>query len=112
MQKINILGTVYTLEFITEEEDKELKEHDGYINKYLKTIVISTVDDWDDEKAKEIYQRKVLRHEIIHAFLNELGLHENTVHRSAWAMNEEMVDWFAWMFPKIQKVYEEAECDE
>ena len=47
---------------------------------------------------------KVKRHEIIHAFLFESGLAEN----SAWAQNEEMVDFFAIQFPKLLKAFETA----
>ena len=52
--------------------------------------------------------RKVLRHEIIHAFLNESGLREN----SEWAYNEEMIDWLAIMIPKINKCFEDSNCSE
>ncbi|WP_394967432.1 hypothetical protein [Candidatus Allofournierella merdipullorum] len=50
--------------------------------------------------------RKIIRHEIIHAFLFESGLAEN----SDWAQIEEMVDFFAIQFPKLQKAFEEAEA--
>lgn len=54
--------------------------------------------------------KKTLRHEIIHAFLTESGLHGNTYNvDGGWAMNEEMVDWFAIQSPKIMRVFEELE---
>ena len=55
-----------------------------------------------DEKEQEIYRKKTLRHEIIHAFLNESGLSDSSNQFDGeWAKNEEMVDWFAIQAPKI-----------
>lgn len=42
-----------------------------------------------------------MRHEVIHAFLFESGLAENSNTSDAWAVNEEMVDWLAIQAPKI-----------
>lgn len=59
--------------------------------------------DFEDFSA---LQRKTLRHEIVHAFLAESGLFNNTYNvEVGWAMNEEMVDWFAIQSPKIFKIY-------
>lgn len=49
------------------------------------------------------FEKKVLRHEVIHAFLGESGLRNN----SYWAENEEMVDWLAIQAPKIFKTFQE-----
>lgn len=58
------------------------------------------------------YQKKVLRHEIVHAFLYESGLWQNAYGSKCWAKNEEMIDWMAIQIPKIQRAYKEAYCDE
>ena len=50
------------------------------------------------------YRKQVIRHELIHAFLCESGLHENC----KWH-NEEMVDWLAIQAPKLQKIFKETE---
>lgn len=55
----------------------------------------------------EIYKRSVLRHEIIHAFLYESVLDASSSTSGAWAINEEMCDWFAIQSPKIFKVFQE-----
>ncbi|MFD1464645.1 hypothetical protein ACFQ4L_00875 [Lapidilactobacillus mulanensis] len=44
---------------------------------------------------------KDTRHELIHAFLCESGLAEN----SDWAQNEEVVDWIARQFPKLFETF-------
>ena len=56
----------------------------------------------------EEYKKNVLRHEIIHAFLYESGLQNNSACGGAWAQNEEMIDWIAIRFSKIQKAFKEA----
>ena len=61
-------------------------------------------------KDLEWYEKKILRHEIIHAFLFESGLAENSATSESWATNEEMVDFFAIQFPKILSIYEELQC--
>ena len=48
------------------------------------------------------YGKQLMRHEIVHAFLSESGLSANALSPDgAWALNEEMVDWFAIQGPKI-----------
>ena len=60
-------------------------------------------DSMDDFKVE---QQRIIRHEILHAFLCESGLIGNTYSvENGWAKNEEMVDWFAIQSPKIYKVY-------
>lgn len=57
----------------------------------------------------EAYIKKVLRHEIVHAFLFESGLGENMhcLINSGWH-DEQIVDWFAYQGPKIIKAWESA----
>ena len=46
---------------------------------------------------------------IIHAFLLESGLDSNSNSADSWAVNEEMVDWFAIQSPKIFKLFNKLE---
>lgn len=62
---------------------------------------------FNDEEEKDSYAKSCLRHEIVHAFLNESGLKESASKCDIWSKNEEMVDWIAIQFPKILKVYEQ-----
>lgn len=53
--------------------------------------------------------KQVLRHEIVHAFLNESGLvYNSNFSMQGWATNEEMVDWIAWNGEKLHKAWKEA----
>ena len=110
--KIDILGTIYTLKFKTKKEDMLLETRDGYTDNYKKRIVViqdkEFCDSWDKE-AIEIYKKKVLRHEIIHAYLYESGLDVNSNKAYSWAENEEMVDWFAIQSPKLFEIYKKLD---
>ena len=106
--KVSILGTEYAIEYRSSKEDKILEDSDGYTDLYSKLIVV--VNDEDGNiKDYNAYRKKVLRHEIVHAFLYESGLAHNSIQvESAWAMNEEMVDFFAIQGEKIYKAWQEV----
>ena len=107
---VNILGTDYTIEERTIEEDSFLKDCDGYCDKTTKQIVISKPAPNADLGDFEWYRKKLMRHEIIHAFLFESGLHENFEHAKQYGHDETTIDWFAIQFPKIHKAFEEVGC--
>lgn len=108
-KKINILGTEYTIEERTMAEDKLLEECDGYCDKTTKEIVVTVFDDKEYTLHNpEWYIKKVTRHEIIHAFLFESGLHESL--NNEGGHDEQMVDWFAVQSPKIFKAFEQVGC--
>lgn len=73
--KVKILGTSYSISYKSPTEDPLLKECDGYCDESSKKIVVTTQNGNLDDFKK--YQKKCLRHEIIHAFLFESGLAEN-----------------------------------
>lgn len=103
---VNICGTEYTIRFIPEEEDDILKDYDGYCDETVKEVVVKKYKRGEpgSKKNLEFQEQKNKRHEIIHAFLFESGLAEN----SEWAQNEEMVDWIAKQGPKLIKAWQEA----
>ena len=106
-RKVQILGVTYTIKHQSESENEKLKNCDGYCDWTTKEIVVErevhgTLGDMD------IYVRKVLRHEIVHAFLLESGLHESSGGVDAWAANETMVDWIARQGQKIYAAWKEA----
>lgn len=106
-RKVNILGTDYTIYEESESENRLLQGCDGYCDWTTKEIVVEREMEGNlgDMNA---YVRKVLRHEIVHAFLLESGLHECSGESEAWASNEAMVDWFARQGQKIYAAWREA----
>lgn len=100
-----VLGTPYTIEDSNEMDDANLEFNDGYCDPSTKKIVIKTFEhSTDSMEDLNAYRKKVVRHELIHAFLYESGLHADS-----WAINEELVDWVALQFPKLQKAFEQCE---
>ena len=111
-KKVQILGTTYKIFFRNEENEHRLVENWGFCDFFAKEIYIR--DDINKETEDschnlENFKKKVIRHEILHAFLYESGLRENTFKIGAWAENEEMVDWMAIQFPKLYKIYKELD---
>ena len=104
---VHILGTVYTIREQSELENKLLGGCDGYCDWTTKEIVVER-EIQGTLKDMEVYIRKVLRHEIVHAFLMESGLAECSGATDCWALQETMVDWFARQGPKIYEAWAEA----
>ncbi len=107
MITVNILGTEYTVVETDKETDKRLSDCDGLCDKSSKEIVITTEYKESELANWEWYRKKILRHEIIHAFFFESGLMENFENKP-YGIMETHVDWFANQFPKIQKAFEEV----
>ena len=103
---INVLGAEYTVTLTTEQSEPRLEGCDGFCDETTREIVVENYKrNLPGSKGKlELQEQKNLRHEILHAFLFESGLAEN----SDWAQNEEMVDWVAKQGPKIIKAWQEA----
>ena len=103
---INVLGTEYKILELSENEDDTLKERElnGYFDGTIKRIALRTDYDVSAGAVGDIIRlkRKVLRHELIHAYLYESGLS----YQCHWAENEEMVDWFALQMPKLFNLFE------
>lgn len=103
---IDVLGTAYTVWIRSETEDPFLKDCDGYTDKSTKSIVVCSESPDNELRNFEWYQKKVLRHEIIHAFLFESGLDCCWTHGNGH--DETYVDWIAMQYPKIAKAIQEA----
>ena len=105
---VNVLGTEYTIKKSNRVEDLGLEHADGYCDTSTKTIVIDTFKIYEGQPDAlgnfDDYEKKVIRHELVHAFLFESGLTANS-----WAKDEEIVDWIACQFPKLQNAF--AQCN-
>ena len=100
--KLNILGSVWSLVSKTEEEEKRLKDVAGFTDYSTRELVVAdTPDDSYTIGDPHEHMQQTIRHEIIHAFLAESGIWCDSASAEHWSMNEEMVDWMAFQFPKI-----------
>lgn len=114
--KINVLGTKYLIHRVNYGQDETIEKmhYGGYCSNIKKEIVILNLKshpDWKDETDEAIRKTEntTVRHELIHAFLNESGLQWNAfTPENAWAKNEEMVDWIAIQSPKLLAAFQEA----
>lgn len=108
-KKVNILGTEYTIETQSESENPKLKECNGLCEQYSKKIILNDLAEQKQDimcvENVEEFEKKVLRHEIFHAFFGESGLRGS----SDYAENEELIDWLAVQSPKIFKAFQELD---
>ena len=114
---VNVLGQDYMIEFKKPGEDYLLtgihEQAFGVMDAMKKKIILrdrSGDSAWKkaDEYCVLEWTKKTLRHEIVHAFLFESGLHKQAKACGSWAENEESVDWLAIQGPKIMKAWTEA----
>ena len=98
---VNILGTEYKVSRQNKSQNPKLEDNVGLCEMYSKEIILDDFSEIREEKmaVENIaeYEKKVMRHEIVHAYLGESGLRSC----SDYAENEELVDWIAIMLPKI-----------
>ena len=103
--KLEILGSEWSIKFGGKDKYPNLADNDGYTDTSTKAIVVDDMSkhksDVSEKENMQYYQRQVIRHEIIHAYLAESGLDGNGGYCDHWEFNEEMVDWFAIQLPKI-----------
>lgn len=106
---VNILGSKWTIKEQSEDENELLKDCDGYSDWTIKEIVVER-ENYGTLKDMQKYINKVLRHEIVHAFLFESGLAECSGEAESWAKSETMVDWIARQGQKIYRAWQEADA--
>ena len=112
---INVLGTIYTVSISNSKKNPRLKDFDGFCDTSSKEICVNDFTDMDENdeiaQCKDVKSviKRVLLHEIIHAFLFESGLDANSnMSLGGWAVNEEMVDWLAIQYFKIGEAFDAA----
>lgn len=110
---VHILGTLYSICILGEDDYRYDRDADGWVDPSTKEIfVFNFKQDRYSQRNLEEYQKRTIRHEIIHAFLFESGLWQNSGSVKCWAKNEEMVDWMAIQSPKLHRAFKEAGVDE
>ena len=99
--KVNVLGVDYNISVNNKENDRSLNRLNGYCDNSISEIVIR--DDLmtpteDTCKDMSVFAHKIVRHELIHAFMDESG-----ITGCDWKHDESLVDWMAVMMPKMVK---------
>jgi len=110
---VSVLGTEYRIFYETKESNPKMEGSKGYTELCAKEIHIDRSyfegpknDPNQNLILKDLYIEgiKVIRHELVHAFILESGLNECC----AWAEDEELVDWIARQFPKMLDAFTKA----
>lgn len=104
MMKINILGTEYEIKEMSVTEYPKLAIANGLAELYSKELIIDK--NMNGETGEEFanfdeFKKKVIRHEIVHAFFHESGLTD-------YCSDEKLVNWIALQIPKIVKIMQET----
>lgn len=105
---INILGSMWEVRLRKEQEDKRLKDCSGLTDWTSRVIVVLDGRDGSNLGKPGVYMLKVLRHEIVHAYLFESGLGDDWTHADM-GQEETVVDWIAFQLPKMSRTVAEAE---
>ena len=105
---VNILGEVWKIKFKKAKKDPLLKTRDGYTDRTIRTIFIAKDRGTSGFHNYDEYQKSVIRHEIIHAFLIESGLDNNWQHADEYGHDETMIDCMAMQHTKLQKAFAEV----
>ena len=113
VKTVDILGSKWTIKYV--DDDPAFEQANGYTNAAAREIVIENAQTSDgplsfDMQSQYNNQKRVLRHELIHAYLFESGLGDSSNSCDAWAVNEEMVDWIARTIPKMTETFKELKC--
>ncbi len=101
MSKVKILGTDYEIVNQTAMENSKLINANGLCEFWAKKIVVDkALPDPETYENLDEFNKKVLRHEIIHAYFGESGLNR-------YMEDEDLVDWLAVQFHKIEDTFKE-----
>jgi len=103
---ISILGQDYDFQEIAQKNDPRLANCDGYTDNSTKVIRVNNDFNENDPASigdLSVFKKKVMRHEIIHAFFVESGLKN-------YNEDELIVDWIALQFPKLLKTFTQVEA--
>ena len=103
---ISVLGTDYEV-----KRDTAMCQSlggDGLTDRFKKEITLKRnadmLDDCTEQDVLDMYERRVLRHELIHAFFFEAGAEK-------YGMDEDLVDMLALLWPRMNEAMEKMGAD-
>ena len=109
-KRVSILGVKYKIVFDI-PEDQMPENADGCIDQSTHTIKVAKLEsDRNSLQDMNEYRKKVVRHEIVHAFLYESGIWTCSGPVESWGCDEGITDWIAIQGPKLFDAFKEAGC--
>ena len=106
---ISVLGEQWEVRIRHEQDEPRLIGCDGFCDWTSRTIVIDDSRSESNLDVPEAFLKKVLRHEVIHAFFRESGLAESFWPCGMAEAEEIMTDWIAVQLPKLERTVSTAE---
>lgn len=107
--KTEILGQEWNVCLCTDQEENRLKECMGFTDWTSRRIVIGRIPKDDTNLDQPMVMLcKVLRHEMVHAFMFSSGLGDDWTHPEI-GHDETMVDWIAYHLHRISTACVDAE---
>ena len=108
---LNILGSKWKLKEVSRDSDPMFGTVDGYTDRSGKVMFVAEDSTFEPGAFMNWpeYLKSVKRHEIIHAFMLESGLAQETYH-PAYGADEQAIDFFAIQFPKMLEVFQKADA--
>lgn len=104
---VTILGAVWTVRSATETEEPRLEGVNGFTDWTTRTICLEK-NTQGNLGSIENFMNKVIRHEVVHAFMFESGLGDSFEHKD-YGQEETIVDWFAFQMGKVLNVVMEIQ---
>lgn len=110
---VHVLGTPYKVKIMASEHDADFENYpelNGYCDPSTKTLAIRSAESLVEHQKGKGYLPvenphvdilDTIRHEIVHAFMNESGIDANS---TKWAHDEQLVDWLVQMMPRIESL--------
>lgn len=104
-REIDILGEIWKIIKVSEDEDDRIINQAGFMDKSTREIGLMELEPrvQGEVMDRDKMSRHTLRHEIIHALIAECGIDQYI----DWAASEEVVDFFAYHFPRLNKIFKE-----
>lgn len=97
---IDVLGTLYHV-YECKADEMQDKDNYGECDRYSKTILINITLLNAEDSVTDVLEvkKKIIRHEVIHAFFHEAGL-------DCYSEDEVLVDALSILYPKIRDTIE------
>lgn len=104
---VRILGAIWVVRSATETEEPRLEGVNGFTDWTTRTICLEK-NTQGNLGNMETCMNKVIRHEVVHAFMFESGLGDSFEHKY-FGHEETIVDWIAYHMENIVSVIKDIQ---
>ena len=108
---IKVLDTNYDIYIDNDFTYLDSIDADGITDNLLKTMHIRNTflnSIYEDKHSAELEMKRILRHELTHAFIYECGLSGNGFDKEQWPISESLTEFIALQFDKLSNLFNES----